>query len=95
MMYLPTVEFADEDGRTRRHTPAAWSSEPYTENQGVDVRYDPDAPSDVRIGGSIVVWVVPAAAGVIGLAALAVGVGSKLGYAMPGGSHADVPLHHR
>jgi len=66
-----------------------------TEGSSFPVLYQPDDPYGARQVGSVVTWVVPAATGLIGLAAFVVGVGSKLGYAMPGGSHADVPLHRR
>ncbi len=94
-MYRPTFEFETETGRTVRKTRAAWTSDAVTEGSTFPVLYRPEDPQGARQVNMIATWLAPAVTGVIGLAVLIVGVGSKLGYALPGGSHADVPLHRR
>lgn len=93
--YTPTYEFQTEDGTTIRKTPRASSSEPIAKRSKVPILYDPENPERSRRVAPLMTWVPPIVTGLIGLCALVVGVGSKLGIGLPGGSHADIPLHRR
>lgn len=77
--YFPVVEFDLPDESRQRVQLSEGSSTPeYTQNQAVTVRYDPDNPAGTAridsFGSAVLLWILPAIAGIIGAAFLAAAI---------------------